>query len=53
MIGSIEFQASLVGLVTGVLYSWLRLPIPAPNVLGGILAIWGTYLGLVIVQAIK
>jgi XapX domain-containing protein len=53
MTGSIEIQASLVGLVTGILYSWLRLPIPAPNVLGGILAIWGTYIGLVIVQAFK
>ena len=53
MFETIEFQASLVGLVTGILYSWLRLPIPAPNVLGGILAIWGTYIGLVIVQALK
>lgn len=53
MIGYTEIAASLVGLVTGLLYGFLRLPIPAPNVLGGILAIWGTFIGLVIVQAFK
>lgn len=52
-IGSTELLASLVGLVTGLIYGTLRLPIPAPNVLGGILAIWGTFAGLVIVQLIR
>lgn len=52
-IGAVEIQASIVGLITGILYTWLRLPIPAPNVLGGILAIWGTFIGLVIVQAFR
>lgn len=52
-IGSVELMASLVGIVTGLIYGTLRLPIPAPNVLGGILAIWGTFIGLVFVQAIR
>lgn len=49
-IGVTELAAAGVGLFTGLLYSILRAPIPAPNVLGGILAIWGTFAGLVIVQ---
>lgn len=53
MIGATEISASIVGLVTGLLYGGLRLPIPAPNVLGGILAIWGTFIGLVIVQMFR
>ncbi|TAM88086.1 MAG: XapX domain-containing protein [Candidimonas sp.] len=53
VIGATEISASIVGLVTGLLYGGLRLPIPAPNVLGGILAIWGTFIGLVIVQVFR
>lgn len=49
-IGRNEIVALVVGLVTGTLYSWLNLPIPAPNVLGGILAIIFTYVGYLIVQ---
>lgn len=52
-IGETELLASLVGLVTGLLYTGLRAPIPAPNVLGGIFAIIGTYLGLVIVGLMR
>lgn len=52
-LGSVELAASMVGLVTGIIYGYLRLPIPAPNVLGGILAIWGTFAGLVIIQTIR
>ena len=49
-VGRTEITALVVGLVTGFLYSLLDLPIPAPNVLGGIMAIIFTYIGLVIVQ---
>lgn len=49
----VALKASVVGLVTGIIYGGLRLPIPAPNVLGGILAIWGTFAGLVITQVIR
>lgn len=49
-IGRTEVVATIVGLVTGALYSWLNLPIPAPNVFGGILAIIFTFIGYVIIQ---
>jgi XapX domain-containing protein len=49
-VGRTEITALVVGVVTGSLYSLLDLPIPAPNVLGGIMAIIFTYVGLVIVQ---
>ena len=52
-VGRNELVALLVGLVTGALYSWLHLPIPAPNVLGGILAIIFTFIGYLIVQKIR
>jgi XapX domain-containing protein len=52
-IGQTELLASLVGLVTGLLYTGLRAPIPAPNVLGGIFAIIGTFAGLVIVGLMR
>ena len=52
-IGAVEIQAALVGLVTGLLYTAVRAPIPAPNVLGGILAIIGTFVGFAIVAAIR
>src|SRR5262245_45087668 len=38
-VGRNELVALVVGLMTGTIYSYLNLPIPAPNVLGGILAI--------------
>ena len=49
-VGRTEILAGGVGLVTGFIYSLLNLPIPAPNVLGGILAIIFTFVGLLIVQ---
>ncbi|MBX9820005.1 DUF1427 family protein [Afipia birgiae] len=52
-VGRNELVALVVGLVTGFLYSLLNLPIPAPNVLGGILAIIFTFAGYVIVKLIR
>lgn len=52
-IGMVEIQASIVGLVTGILYTAVRAPIPAPNVLGGILAIIGTFVGLAAVAGAR
>jgi XapX domain-containing protein len=49
-VGRNELVALVVGLVTGFLYSLLSLPIPAPPVLGGILAIIFTFVGYVIVK---
>lgn len=51
--GRRELVALLMGFVSGALYSWLELPIPAPNVLGGILAIVFTFVGYVVVQRIR
>ena len=44
-VGRNEWVALVVGLITGTLYTWLNLPIPAPNVAGGIFAILFTYIG--------
>lgn len=52
-VGPTEVKALIVGLVTGVLYGALNLPIPAPGVLGGNLAILFTFIGLVIVGVIR
>jgi XapX domain-containing protein len=52
-IGETELLAALVGLITGVLYTALRAPVPAPPVLGGIFAIIGTWVGFVIVGLIR
>ena len=38
-------MALLAGLVVGVLFSLLRLPIPAPPMLSGVMGIVGVYLG--------
>ena len=51
--GMTEILASVVGLVTGLIYTSVRAPIPAPNVLGGILAIVGTFIGFVFVAAMR
>jgi XapX domain-containing protein len=52
-VGKTELLALVVGLVTGAIYGSLNLPIPAPNVLGGNLAILFTFTGLVIVGLIR
>ena len=51
--GATELLASGVGLVTGLLYTSVRAPIPAPNVLGGIFAILGTFIGYLAVAAMR
>ena len=52
-IGAVEIQAAIVGLVTGLIYTAVRAPIPAPNVLGGIFAIIGTFVGYAAVAAAR
>lgn len=51
--GTTEILASCVGLVTGLIYTSVRAPIPAPNVLGGIFAIIGTFIGFIFVAAMR
>lgn len=52
-LGLVELQASIVGLITGILYTAVSAPIPAPNVLGGIFAIVGTFIGFAAVAAMR
>lgn len=52
-VGQTELKALTVGLVTGALYGALDLPIPAPNVLGGNLAILFTFVGLLIIGLMR
>ncbi|HVB97174.1 MAG TPA: DUF1427 family protein [Chloroflexota bacterium] len=40
-----DIEALAVGVVTGLIFARLRLPIPAPPALSGILGIVGIFLG--------
>ncbi len=39
------FLGTVSGFVIGVLFTWLRLPIPAPPALAGLMALVGVFLG--------
>lgn len=39
------FLATFAGLIVGFLFAWIRLPIPAPPKLVGVMGIVGIYLG--------
>ncbi|WP_435099124.1 XapX domain-containing protein [Halarchaeum sp. P4] len=43
--------ALLVGLLTGALFAGLRVPIPAPPSLPGVMGIVGIYLGYQLIEA--
>lgn len=43
-------KATLAGIACGVIFSLLRLPIPAPPVLAGVMGIVGVFLGYIIIQ---
>ncbi len=47
-----EILSLLVGIAVGALFTLLKLPIPAPNVLSGVLGISGIYIGKKIVEAV-
>lgn len=42
----------ITGMATGVLFSLLKLPIPAPPTLAGVTGIVGVYLGYVLINSI-
>ncbi|WP_159655120.1 XapX domain-containing protein [Vibrio atypicus] len=42
--------ATLAGFVVGILFSVIKLPVPAPPVLSGVMGIVGVYLGGVTYQ---
>ena len=44
------FKALAVGFIVGAVFSLMKLPLPAPPVLAGLLGVVGIYLGMVIVR---
>ncbi|WP_027339893.1 XapX domain-containing protein [Halonatronum saccharophilum] len=44
--------SAISGLVVGALFGLLKLPIPAPPNLAGVMGVAGIYLGFVIVKAL-
>ncbi|MEH7072509.1 XapX domain-containing protein [Neobacillus drentensis] len=42
--------ALIAGLLVGMLFKFLKLPIPAPPVLSGVMGIVGVYLGSIILD---
>jgi len=46
----IAIKALITGLITGVIFALLRLPIPAPTALAGILGIIGIFIGYCIIK---
>ena len=45
-------MATLTGLAVGVLFSFLKLPLPAPPTLAGLMGIVGMFVGFVIMNYI-
>ena len=43
----------MTGLLVGIIFSLIKLPIPAPNNIEGILGIIGIFLGMILVNLIK
>ena len=46
------FMTTLVGAVTGGIFSIFKLPIPAPPVFAGLMGIVGLWIGYAVVQAV-
>ncbi len=44
------FMAFLTGLITGAIFSLIKLPIPAPPTLAGVMGIVGIFVGYIIVK---
>ncbi|GAB6136917.1 XapX domain-containing protein [Halanaerobaculum tunisiense] len=42
--------STLSGMTVGALFSFLKLPIPAPPTLGAVMGVVGIYLGFMLVQ---
>lgn len=50
---STPFLALLTGLITGAIFAFFKLPIPAPTALAGILGIIGIWLGFSLISYIR
>jgi len=49
----ILLQSFGAGLICGIIFTLLKLPIPAPPVLSGIIGILGVYLGFVLINWLR
>lgn len=47
------FYALLAGLSVGVFFSWLKLPLPAPPTMTGIVGAFGVFAGSVIFRTLS
>lgn len=45
--------ALVVGCITGAAFTFLKLPLPAPPVLSGVVGIFGVYLGGILVNFLR
>jgi len=43
----------ITGIIVGVVFSLLRMPIPAPNNIEGVLGIVGIFVGMLIINILK
>ncbi|ADL42872.1 XapX domain protein [Caldicellulosiruptor obsidiansis OB47] len=48
----VVFLSLITGFIVGAIFKLLKLPIPAPNALAGIMGIFGIFLGAVFVEQI-
>jgi len=44
------FLALLAGLVVGILFKFLKLPLPAPPVFSAVVGVFGVYFGGIVVE---
>jgi XapX domain-containing protein len=42
-----------VGIFIGAMFTLLKLPLPAPNALAGVVGIFGIYAGMILIGVIK
>lgn len=48
----VVFLSLLTGFIVGVIFKLLKLPIPAPNALAGVMGIFGIFLGALFAEHI-
>ncbi|WP_407269248.1 DUF1427 family protein [Radiobacillus sp. PE A8.2] len=45
--------ALIAGVIVGFIFSWIKLPLPAPPALAGVVGIAGVYLGFKLFEIVK
>ena len=46
-------KALIAGVVTGAVFGWLRLPLPVPSALAGVVGIFGILIGFLLFKRIR